>query len=285
MKSLFAIRLSFILLLMAALFTLASCHKSNNSDQTGVANPVPSDKSTTAAPRFNKEAWSGQGQLAFTWENRLYILNGDDGTLTMLSKTDRDAKPQWSPNGEWLAYISDENQLIITRADGSTTHEITGLPVPVNSLDYAWSPNSNMLAVTTGVDGHGIYLARPGETLRQIISVDTFVSSFAWSPDGKTIAYVDTLPYDKGNPVNRNDALYIIPKEGGEPLRLHIKEAAGIIIAGWRPGGKELLFWINPGRALLVCGRLRTILPAAVRRKTTSTYNHPSLSPVAFLVP
>ncbi|WP_165613414.1 PD40 domain-containing protein [Desulfotruncus arcticus] len=257
MKLIAVTKLSVILLLIAALFISAGCSKSNKSGQTEVANPDRSNKSTLEMPNFNNEAWRGQGRLAFTREDKLYVLNGDNGTITRLSDTGPAGKPQWSPGGEWLAYLGNGNRLVITKADGSITHEITGLPAPVNALDFAWSPNADALAVATGVD-HGadkqeIYLAWPGETPRRITSADTSVSSFAWSPDGKTIAYVDTLPYDEQAPVNRDDALYITPVEGGKPLQLHIEENAGIILAGWRPDGNALLFWVDPGHGVSSC--------------------------------
>lgn len=247
------------ILLVALLLTLAGCGKSNKIIQSGEAAPSQSGNTASKSqplPWLNNDAWRGQGQLAFFRDGRFYVLNGADGTLIKLSDTGPVDKPQWSPDGEWLAYLGDEGQLLVARADGSLTRAITGLPVPVDSLEFAWSPDSDTLAVgsNTRVDGHGIYLVRPGdETPRQIISVDTFVSSFAWSPDGKTIAYVDTLPYDKEDPVHRDDALYIIPKEGGESLRLHVEEDADIIIAGWHPDGEELLFWNNPGHGQSSC--------------------------------
>ena len=251
-------KLTAAILLIASLLIFAGCSMSNKVNYSKEAVPCPSGNSAAESespqlPWLNIDAWRGQGQLAFFREGRVYVLNGADGTLTMLNDTGPVNKLQWSPDGEWLAYLSDEEQLLIAKANGSTTHEIIGLPASANFLDFAWSPNGDMLAITTGADGEGIYLVGPGAILRQIISVDTFVSSFAWSPDGKTIAYVDTLPYDKEDPVNRDDALYIIPKEGGEPLRLHIEEESGIIIAGWHPDGKELLFWLNPGHGLSSC--------------------------------
>jgi TolB protein len=249
MKLIAATKLSVILLLITALFTLAGCSKPYESDQTGDVDPVRPDKSTAESPRSNNEAWRGQGRLAFIWQDRLYVLNGDDGTLTRLSDTGLTGKPQWSPDGEWLAYLGDDNKLRIVKADGSRAQEVNGLPSPVHSLDFAWSPNADVLAVTTGVEGEGFYLFQPGKTPRQIPRGNTHIFSFAWSPDGQTIAYADTLPYDKQDPGSRSDALFVAPAYGGKPFRLHVAESAGIILAGWSPDGKEVLFWVTPGHS------------------------------------
>jgi len=247
MKPTAAIKLAVTLLLMAGLLISAGCSETNKPDQNGDTGPLQTSLSATEPPQINKEAFRGQGRLAFIREDRLNILNGDDGTLTILNETDLAGKPQWSPDGEWLAYLDDKNQLRITKPDGSRLHKVTGLPVSGNALKFTWLPNDNVLAVNTFTEGEGIYLVQPGEAPCQATRGDTPISFIpSWSPDGKTIAYVKTLPYDEQDPVNRSDALYVAPADEGEPSSLYTAESAGIIIAGWSPDGKDILFRVTP---------------------------------------
>ncbi len=86
-----------------------------------------------------------------------------------------------------------------------------------------------------------LYVVRPGETPRKIDAQTGFLS-----PDGKTVAYGKTLPsYNEQYPGMRDDSLYVVPIEGGEPVQLHIAKEAGIHIAGWWPDSKGLLFRVD----------------------------------------
>ncbi|OPX87834.1 MAG: hypothetical protein A4E53_02332 [Pelotomaculum sp. PtaB.Bin104] len=65
------------------------------------------------------------------------------------------------------------------------------------------------------------------------------------SPDGKIIAYGDTLPDSDHEqyPGMRSDALYVVPIEGGEPVQLYAAQGDGMINGvGWWPDAKGLLF-------------------------------------------
>jgi len=211
--------------------------------------PVSSiQQDNSSLPQVNVDAFKGQGRMAFVWNGLLYVLDGDKGTLTKLSDAGQARWPKWSPDGQWLAYICysdtqmNDSKLLTVKPDGSQSYEVTNLPLPVNSDGISWLPTSDVLIVSPEVfpEGQGLYMVRPGETLSKVND-----NPGVLSPDGKIIAYAETLPsYNEEYPGMRSDALYVVPIEGGEPVQLYIAKEAGIHVAGWWPDNKGLLFRI-----------------------------------------
>ncbi|NLI13383.1 MAG: biopolymer transporter Tol [Peptococcaceae bacterium] len=216
--------------------------------------PVSSmQQDNSSLPQVNVDAFRGQGRLAFVWNGLLYVLDGDNGTLTKLSDTGQARWPKWSPDGQWLAYIrySDAQMnrgvLFIFKPDGSQSYEVDGLPLLVDTNGITWLPASDVFIVSP--EGYvlpeeqnlyqNLYVVRPGETPRKVNDKTGILS-----PDGKIIAYGETLPsYNEQYPGMRSDALYVVPIEGGEPVQLYVAKDDGMIhMAGWWPDAKGLLF-------------------------------------------
>ncbi len=237
----------FLLMFMVIMLLLIQAGCGSNSKINGAAPTPPAQpqNSEAGSPQADPEAFKGQGLLAFVWDGLLYVLNGDDGNLTRLSNAGLAGAPLWSPDGQWLAYIRysdaqmNDGKLVIARPDGSRSYEINDLPLPVRAEGISWLPASDILAVS--LNGQGLYLVRPGDAPDKIND-----NPGVLSPDGQTIAFVKTLPYDEKHPENRNDALYVVPADGQKPVQLYVAEKSGICGIGWRPDGKELLFRIAP---------------------------------------
>src|SRR5581483_8811091 len=128
------------------------------------------------------------GKLAFVQHGTLYALDGTSETLTVIDASGAAASPAWSPDGEWLAYLtlagplSHEGQISLARADGTLVQPVDDLPGPV--LQFAWSPREDVLAVTlsgTAQTPRGLRLVAP--TVPSLELVNDHVDEAAWSPD------------------------------------------------------------------------------------------------------
>jgi len=101
--------------------------------------------------------------------------------------------PAWSPDGQWLAYVSFENkkssiwvQLVKTgeRRQVSARAGINGAP--------AWSPDGKKLALTLGGSSGNpeIYiLDLQSQTLTQVTNDPAIDTEPAWAPDGKSLYF------------------------------------------------------------------------------------------------
>src|SRR6185503_550897 len=93
--------------------------------------------------------------------SQLWLMTVADGKSTRLgSGKEGSSNPEWSPDGQWIAYdgkVGDKSGLIVARADGS---------------------NAKFLAPLQGTNSP---LPSTGK-------------SIAWSPDGRRIAFVTSVP-------------------------------------------------------------------------------------------
>ena len=126
---------------------------------------------------------------------------GDDRNLTR-SPAVHERSPAWSPDGKWIAYLSDasgEYALHLAAQDGRGEVREIPLEGPGFYEDLVWSPDSKMISfadnaraiwvldVATGkqtrVDGDVVY-----GPLRSV------QKNRAWSPDSRWLAYTRNTP-------------------------------------------------------------------------------------------
>jgi Tol biopolymer transport system component len=107
-------------------------------------------------------SWSPDGRyLAFSSvcnesHSRIYIYDMDDQAVSQITpKDDYAGFPDWSPNGEKIAYASDQTgnvDIFIMTLETGETFNLTNHPA--NDTEPSWAPDGTAIAFTTDRDGN-----------------------------------------------------------------------------------------------------------------------------------
>jgi dipeptidyl aminopeptidase/acylaminoacyl peptidase len=117
--------------------------------------------------------------------------------------------PDWSPDGQWLAFSMQGSIWKVNPADG-VAHELTHGETYHSSPD--WSPDGRWIIYTADHDRQRIQLeildTQTGQ-VSQLTNDEAIYADPVFSPDGSRVAYVSTLPSGYFN-------LYVREIEGGQ---------------------------------------------------------------------
>jgi len=208
----------------------------------------------TSVNRVRNHQLSPDGRrIAFIWDREdqsdVYVVDAAGGWPARVS-TDRalvaywdDEVPQWSPDGQWLAFAIDGHVHVVS-ADGGIPHNISDFGPGASSP--AWMPDSRQLIVTvTRHDKDQLVLTdRDGGWPRALADVPGDAWEAQPSPDGRLIAFTHR-PFDD---LNRLD-VWLVEVESG-----HVRELTGSHReknwnARWSPDGSQLAFLSQRGGA------------------------------------
>lgn len=124
--------------------------------------------------------------------SHLYTKSVGGAVITQITDgTANDAQPQYSPNGQRVAFVSDRGgswDIWVIDANGKNAEQITRSPMP--ELHPSWSPDGQHLVycrLNTGEDRGELWivdLANPG--VKRFIGEGLFPD---WSPKGDKIVY------------------------------------------------------------------------------------------------
>ncbi len=151
--------------------------------------------------------------------------------------------PAWSPNGEWLAYVSFSNATSganIWLQDINSGNRRTIAQVEGAASAPAWSPDGKWLALTISVKGNtDIYVLQvaSGE-IRQLTRHPAIDTEPDWSPDGRHLVFTSDR---SGRP-----QIYRISRSGRDIERL-TREGKENARASYHPSGKRLVMVTNRG--------------------------------------
>ncbi|MFY9554197.1 MAG: S41 family peptidase, partial [Blastocatellia bacterium] len=155
-------------------------------------------------------------RITFSIHGEIFTAPTDEGDLRQITDSPaRDKDPGYSPDGKWVAFISDRSgreELYIAASDG------VGEPQKITDLDslkfsFAWSPNSKEIAFTSSDSKLRKYAVDSKQTVELSSSKYGNIGAPVWSPDGKWIAY------SKPDYVRTSD-VYLLPSGGGEERRV-----------------------------------------------------------------
>ncbi|GAH59007.1 unnamed protein product, partial [marine sediment metagenome] len=141
------------------------------------------------SPDGKRAVFSARGEVITVPEKE-----GNTRNLTNSSGS-HNKLPAWSPDGKWIAYISDEtgeDELYMVSQDGS---ERVGLTTDGNCRRFGmkWSPNGKKLAFSDkNLKLYFIDIDKK-ETVQIDRSDYTELRDFSWSPDSRYLAYSKRL--------------------------------------------------------------------------------------------
>ncbi len=229
----------------------------------------------------------------------IYLVPFAGGTPVKLTNSPgRDDTPHWSPDGKKVAFLSDRDgkpQIWLIAPDGGEASRLTESKTGVR--DFAWSPDGSQLAYTdrepdseaeakrkkdkadvivVGKEkmDHLHLIPAGGGKSRQLTRGPFSVLSFAWSPDGKHLAY-SSAPSPRAEDVFDSD-LYVIHTDGGEPRPL-VKRPGMDTAPKWSPDGKTVAFTSGEGQLDWLANASLWLVPAEggePRRVSAKFDNH-----------
>jgi serine/threonine-protein kinase len=165
---------------------------------------------------------------------------GCEGNMVQLTiNTAQDFDPAWSPNGQQIAYTSNQDgdfEIWVMGANGSNPHPITSNTA--NDFSPQWSPDGSQIVYHSqaGSSSHLYRIPAAGSAPTQLTSSSSIDLWPDWAPDGGTIAYTSTSPVVPG-------ARALFTFDLGSSLITQLLDGKSHDDAPtWAPGGQRLAF-------------------------------------------
>jgi len=236
---------------------------------------------------------------ADTYRSHLWIVPADGGPARQFTAgPHQDSLPRWSPDGRWIAFLSDRGaaadpgarrpkQIYVIPVDGGEATAVTA--GNYSPTDLAWSPDGRTIAfigkpeapkneqsdvkVVTRArykfDGEGYWDGRYkhlfivsalGGEVRRITDGDFDHSDPAWSPDGRWIACVSNRS-EEADFTNVTD-IWIFPAVGGEGRRL-TQSVGPCAMPAWSPEGTRIAYLGHDNAAMSATNTALWVVPLA----------------------
>ncbi|HEY2931430.1 MAG TPA: S41 family peptidase [Acidobacteriota bacterium] len=181
-------------------------------------------------------------RIVLSTHGEIFTAPVEEGDLRQITEGPaRDKDPQYSPDGKWIAYVSDRSgreEIYLSASDGA------GEPQKITDLDalkfsFAWSPQSKEVAFTSSDLKLRRYNLENKQTVELSSSPYGSIGAPAWSPDGRWIAFSKSDP-------TRNSDIYLIPSPGGEERKVTF-DSYNDFNPRFSPDGRKLLFIRSEG--------------------------------------
>ena len=199
------------------------------------------------------------------YETEIWLADARSGATRQLTNARKSSQsPAWSPDGSKLAFASDrtdKRQIYLINPQAGEADAITTLEDGMNS--FAWSPDGRTIAYTATepkttaikdrekkygefeiVDHdhrmtHLFVVDVATKTTRPLTSGAFTVGSFAWSPDGKSIAFDHRINAD---PANGGSADISIVSVADGAIRKLVTQSGPDSNPVWSPDGSRIAF-------------------------------------------
>ncbi|MFN3783028.1 MAG: alpha/beta fold hydrolase [Spirosomataceae bacterium] len=206
----------------------------------------------------------------------IYMVSPASKEVVQLTFTkEGESAPEWSPDGKFLSFLAKRGtdattQIYILNRKGGEAKALTKLKKGA-IMDYAWSPDGSKIALAISQqvdtsktktpkpivvnrfkfkqDGEGyisekythLYLFDVATQKMDTLTSGKFsISSPAWSPDGKQIAYVSNKTEDRDK--NDNTDIYVIEAQKGGETRQITTWTGSDENPVWSPDGRQIAY-------------------------------------------
>ncbi|HEY3176724.1 MAG TPA: S41 family peptidase [Candidatus Polarisedimenticolia bacterium] len=162
---------------------------------------VPDDKPAARAEYRNVTRWIGGWELSPSAKRAVIEARGDiftvpaekgDARNLTRSPGSRERDPAWSPDGKWIAYLSDrsgEYQIHVAGADGKTPDRQVTKEGAIFRYPPRWSPDSLKVAFSDKTMSLWWCDVATGKLTKIDKGMDGEVFDYQWSGDSKWVAW------------------------------------------------------------------------------------------------
>jgi tricorn protease len=188
-------------------------------------------------------------RAAISTHGEIFTVATDRGDVTRVTNSYfRDTDPRWSPDGKWVAYVSDQTgrpEVWLAGTDGMGAKKLSDSDA--EKLSLTWMPDSKSLLYTGSDHKLNMVNVESGQTKMLATNDSSGISGVTVSPDGAWIAY-NKADHDLRQHV------YFIAAAGGEEHRLPDALQYASYDPRFTADGKKLIFlggYVQGGSATL----------------------------------
>jgi len=157
----------------------------NRINMTSYIDPLDRLRSFSVSPKGNRIVFEARGEL--------YTAPKEHGDVRNLTESpgSRDSGPSWSPDGRWVAYVSDksgeEEIYLVDQMGKEPERRLTDSGHFKSGV--LWSPESDRILFST--EANALYMIDVDDGDVALINRNEHrdIATYDWSPDGRWIAY------------------------------------------------------------------------------------------------
>ncbi len=186
-------------------------------------------------------------RIAVGVHGEIFTIAAERGETQRVTDTPwRDQSPKWSPDGKWIAFISDRTgheEIWISDELGKDVEKLSD--ADCEKGEFEWSPDSKSVMWNCSDHKMRLTTVESGET--EVVASNNVgnLDSPAFSPDGKWISYA------KEDKLSRSH-VYVRQLDGGQEQMITSPEFLMSTGAQWTADGKRLLVLGGTGTASTV---------------------------------